>query len=75
MRRSTQSRTLCGVRLSTQLLALMAARTSLRPRRDEPNISSPCDCALRPTAVCVTCRALRDVASATTIMPPAPRRK
>ena len=46
--------TLSGVWSLIHPNILIVARTSERPMRDEPNISSPCDCALSPTVVCVT---------------------
>ena len=75
MRWLIQALTRRGVWSLTQAWALRAPRTMARPRRDEPNISSPCVLELSPTVVCVTWRALRDVPRAMTMMLPAPIRK
>ena len=64
-----------GRRSSIHENVFMAPRTSERPRRDEPNISSPWLCELNPTVVCVTWRAFLEVVSDTTIISPAPTRK
>ncbi len=50
-------------------------RTRRRAMREEPNISSPPSWITRPISVRVTLRAFFEVASDTTIITPAPRRK